>query len=185
VFIVIGSVFRQNKAYTWVNFLSGILQFTVLPLIVSRVDSPASKRPLWLIMPSLMALSSMWSVLHPTSLLPVTVSFCLEKTLEYSIRGILMEMVFMTLDYESVFFGKEIIGLFANRLGKGVMAIFLAGVMSVAANRYSMIDHLHQLLVVITFTWLYVSFRMTRLLKQQQQKQQGVCDVQIKKSLTD
>jgi ATP/ADP translocase len=137
-------------------------------------------------MPSLMALSSVWSVLTPTSLFPVSVSYCLGKTLEYSIRGILVEMVFVTLDYESVFFGKEIIGLFANRLGKGVMAIVLAGVMSVAAKRHG-IDHLNQLIVAISFTWFFVSLRMTRLLNQHQQKQQeqDEFDTPLDKSFTD
>jgi ATP/ADP translocase len=136
-------------------------------------------------MPSLMALSSLWSVLTPTSLFPVTVSFCLEKVLEYSIRGTLMEMVFVTLDYESVFFGKEIIGLVANRLGKGVMAIFLAGIMSLAANRRDMMDNLHQLLVVISFAWFYVTFNMTKLLKEHKQKQQVFPGIQLSKSYTD
>lgn len=99
-----------------------------------------------------------------------------------------MEMVFVTLDYESVFLGKEIIGLFANRLGKGVMAIVLAGVTSVVAKRHGMIDHLNKLIVVISFSWFYVSFRMTRLLKRQQQEQeqqQDESNVQLEKSFTD
>jgi ATP/ADP translocase len=132
-----------------------------------------------------MVLSSVWAVLTPTSLFPVSVAFCLEKTLEYSIRGALMEMVFVTLDYESVFFGKEIIGLFANRLGKGVMAIFLAGIMSVAANRHDMMDNLQQLLVLISLTWFCVTFKMTRVLKEHQQKPQDFSAFQPSKSYTD
>ena len=32
------------------------------------------------------------------------------KAMEYSIRGVTTEMVYVTLDYESRFLGKEIIG---------------------------------------------------------------------------
>ena len=75
-----------------------MLQFGVLPLFLGRMGHQTEK--LWLVMPCFVVLSSMWMVWkisvsgEDRSLVDVmTASFCLLKVLEYSLRGVLVEMV--------------------------------------------------------------------------------------------
>ena len=51
---------------------------------------------------------------NANSLHLISASFLLMKAMEYSIRGVTTEMVYVTLDYESRFLGKEIIGGMQN-----------------------------------------------------------------------
>ncbi len=81
---------------------------------------------MWLIMPILMlSLTSLQFYSQNPSLTLVGLTFLTMKTIEYSVRGQASEMVWVMLDYESRFIGKELINLFANRLGKSSTAIFL------------------------------------------------------------
>ena len=47
--------------------------------------------------------------------------------MDYSLRNILAELVYVPLDFESRYVGKEIIAVFANRFGKSGMALILSG----------------------------------------------------------
>lgn len=47
--------------------------------------------------------------------------------MDYSLRNILAELVYVPLDFESRYMGKEIIAVFANRFGKSGMAVILSG----------------------------------------------------------
>merc|ERR1712087_809675 len=56
----------------------------------------------------------------------VALSFLAAKTMDYSLRNILVEMSYVPLSFESRFKGKEIIAVFANRFGKSGMALVLS-----------------------------------------------------------
>jgi ATP/ADP translocase len=47
--------------------------------------------------------------------------------MDYSLRNVLAELVYVPLDFESRYVGKEIIAVFANRFGKSGMALILSG----------------------------------------------------------
>jgi ATP/ADP translocase len=69
--------------------------------------------------------------------------------------------VYTTLDYESRYFGKEVVGLVANRFGKSVSALGLA-IVSMKYTGTTDIESFDtktapQLLIVATIIWLYVS----------------------------
>lgn len=123
-----------------------------------------NNQQLWLIMPTVMVLctSLMWFQ-NADSIHLVSASFLLMKAMEYSIRGVTTEMVYVSLDYESRFLGKEIIGVFVNRVGKSVVAI---GLSAVTAYFGSQIDlgYLSMALVVVSVFSLLVSYQLTKFL---------------------
>lgn len=47
--------------------------------------------------------------------------------MDYSLRNVLAELVYVPLDFDSRYMGKEIIAVFANRFGKSGMAVILSG----------------------------------------------------------
>ena len=84
------------------------------------------------------------------------------KTLEYSLRGVANELVFASLDYESRFVGKEIIGLFANRFGKSGMAVAL----SILASKVTL-QQVSSMASVLTVLWFVVSLHVVKLVFEQ------------------
>jgi len=68
------------------------------------------------------------------SLYIVSGSLLVMKVLEYSARRMLDEMVYVPLDFESRFVGKEIIGVFGYRLGKSLMSLSLSALTSAFGN---------------------------------------------------
>lgn len=56
------------------------------------------------------------------------------KVLEFSIRRMLDEMVYVPLDFDSRFLGKEIISVFGYRFGKSGMSLALSGLTSIFGN---------------------------------------------------
>jgi hypothetical protein len=125
-----------------------------------------------------------------TTLHLVAATFSLFKALEYSVRGVTIEMVcsmrvvnaqisqtrlsvatnplshsvliviqlYVSLDYESRFVGKEIIGLFVNRLGKSGMAVILSLVTSLFGSSPILDKAFVQALSVSSFLWLFASY---------------------------
>jgi ATP/ADP translocase len=67
------------------------------------------------------------------------------------------------LDYESRFLGKEIIGVFVNRVGKSVVGIGLS-IVSAYYGSHSDLQPLALVLVLIAFGWLLVTYRLTTFL---------------------
>ena len=97
------------------------------------------------------------------SLTLVGCTFLSMKTIEYSLRGQVSEMVFASLDYESRFLGKQKINLFANRLGKSGTA---AALFLLATYMDKDVKELNHLLVlasnVIAFLWLFATLQLTK-----------------------
>ena len=52
------------------------------------------------------------------------------KTLEFSVRRMLDELVYVPLDYESRFLGKEVIGVLGYRFGKSAASLALSALTS-------------------------------------------------------
>ena len=113
----------HRQCYAWINGISGIMQFFILPIVTKKINL----KWLWISMPSIMLFFTMMQYLsHKNpSLNLVASSFLSMKIIEYSLRGQVSEMVFASLDYESRFIGKQKIGLMANRFGKSVTAVSL------------------------------------------------------------
>ena len=103
-----------------------------------------------------MVCTSLMTYQNEITLEMVAASFALFKALEYSVRSFTLEMVFVSLDYESRYVGKEIINLFVNRFGKSAMAVAIF----LAANLPDQV--FVQALSVSTCLWCYVSYPLTQ-----------------------
>ena len=91
------------------------------------------------------------------SLWLVSASFVLMKTLEYSLRHSMIESVYVSLDQESRFVGKEIIAMFANRFGKSLVALVLTVVNVLFSGA---LPYVQTSLLVLCAAWLAVSYRL-------------------------
>ncbi|KAL7469931.1 hypothetical protein ACHAXS_010173 [Conticribra weissflogii] len=129
--------------YATVNGLSTVFQFFFFPFLTRKVEP----KVIWRVMPLLplfctlvQCVSSLDGGSGVLSFLPsaltskpsaalylVAVSFLTAKTMDYSLRNVLAELVYVPLDFESRFVGKEVIAVFANRFGKSGMALILSG----------------------------------------------------------
>jgi ATP/ADP translocase len=150
--------------YARINFFSGVLQFGILPWLMNRWrmkhNNSDKQHKVWLLMPlSMMVCATLMTYqTEKLSLLMVTVSFALHKVLEYSVRGVAVEMVYVNLDYESRFFGKEIIGLFVDRLGKASTAVILSSVSYFVGNSAILEKIFVQALSAASLLWLFASY---------------------------
>eukprot|EP00979_Chaetoceros_neogracilis_P017376 scaffold10209_cov233-Chaetoceros_neogracile.AAC.6 len=88
----------MGKFFASINGVAMCLQFGVIPKIMPYLEP----RTLWRFMPTVMVM-------------------------EFSIRRMLDEMVYVPLDFESRFLGKEIISVFGYRFGKSGMSLALSG----------------------------------------------------------
>lgn len=161
--------------YAWINGISGILQFCVVPFWMRRYSRSQPQPPppqrespqqqsLWLLMPLTMMVSATLMIYEAENLtlLLVTATFSLHKVLEYSVRGVVVEMLYMSLDYESRFFGKEVIGLFVDRLGKSSTAVVLSVVTNVFGQSPELDKAFVQALSVSSLMWLFASYPLAQ-----------------------
>lgn len=113
--------------YALINFFSMVLQFGVLPLLMQHIEP----RALWRMTPLIsLAFTTFQAMQRDPSLYIIAASLLVMKVLEYSARRLLDEMVYVPLDFESRFLGKEIIGVFGYRFGKSLISLTLSGLTS-------------------------------------------------------
>lgn len=121
----------MGKFFASINGIAMCLQFVLIPRIMPYLEP----RTLWRFMPVTMviALSYMCTNKDP-SLYLISGSFMLFKVMEFSFRRMLDEMVYVPLDFESRFLGKEIISVFGYRFGKSGMSLALSSLTAVFGN---------------------------------------------------
>jgi ATP/ADP translocase len=152
-----------GKQYAWINGVSGVMQFLLLPLVSKKMH----ERQLWLFMPCFMILLTSFQLYQSDSSLAVVgFTFVSLKTIEYSLRGQCNEIAFARLDYESRFLGKEMINLFANRLGKSAMALsmFLLTTIIEHKSEVDLNAFLVQASNAVAFLWLLATIHLTSFL---------------------
>lgn len=155
-----------GRCYAWINACSGLLQFLVLPLLMrigyDRANNTAGgsqQRKLWLIMPAtIMVCATLLIYEKEISLSLVTATFSLYKVLEYSVRAVAMETMYASLDYESRFLGKELIGLLVDRVGRSSAALVLSCITNIFGLSPLLDKALVQALSVSSLLWLFASY---------------------------
>ena len=117
--------------YALINVITMVLQFGCLPFLVQVVEP----KQLWRVIPIISLGFTTFQAFqeHPT-LYVVSASLLVMKVLEYSARRMLDEMVYVPLDFESRYIGKEILSVFAYRFGKSMMSLLLSGLTSACGN---------------------------------------------------
>ena len=117
--------------YALINIITMVIQFGILPFLVQVVEP----KQLWKAVPLISVAFTTFQAFqeHPT-LYVVSASLLVMKVLEYSARRMLDEMVYVPLDFESRYIGKEILSVFGYRFGKSMMSLILSGLTSACGN---------------------------------------------------
>ncbi|KAI2492239.1 TLC ATP/ADP transporter [Fragilaria crotonensis] len=97
---------------------------------------------------------------QPSSLLLLAVAFFVTKCCDYSIRGVVTEMIYVPLDFDSRFVGKEVNGVFGNRLGKSGMSVLLS---VLTAGGGVGLPQLTQMAAVASLAWTTCAMWLSRL----------------------
>ncbi|KAL3816570.1 hypothetical protein ACHAXA_003810 [Cyclostephanos tholiformis] len=161
-----------GRFYAGINVLSSALQFGVLPL-TSKYAEPCM---LWRAMPLIVLgmtslLSFPWlggaisggSAEHP-SLNMIAIAFLLMKTMEFSVRRMLDEMVYVPLDYESRYLGKEVIGVLGYRFGKSGASLALSAITSSFGSGRAMgVRELSYFATGAASLWFVAAWRLSNL----------------------
>jgi ATP/ADP translocase len=113
--------------YALINVFSMLLQFGVLPVLMQFIEP----KDLWRVTPLIsLGFTTFQAFQKNPSLYAISASLLVMKVSEYSARRMLDEMVYVPLDFESRFLGKEIIGVFGYRFGKSLISLSLSGLTS-------------------------------------------------------
>jgi hypothetical protein len=149
--------------YAWINGVSGILQFLVIPLLLRN----CKPHRIWLFMPTLMLFCTSYTFVtfRSSGLFGASASFFAIKTMEYSLRGAANEMLYVSLDYESRYLGKKVISLIAGKFGKSVMAVALSLLMVMYGDQDDTMWYLVATSTIFTFLWLFTSMSLHSLIE--------------------
>lgn len=143
-----------GRLYACVNGSAALMQFLVLPLLRKYLE------PKWVyrLMPTLLLPILVYSSLQVSNLWIAAAALFSLKTLDYSLRNVVNEMVYQPLDFESRYVGKEVIGVFANRFGKSGMSLILSLVTPLGMR----VTHLAYLSVAVSTIWASCSFWLSQ-----------------------
>lgn len=147
-----------GRFYALINAVSALFQFVVLPLGMKNISPTWA----WRLMPIVPLVACLWTALqtsHP-SLLLLAVAFFVTKCCDYSIRGVVTEMIYVPLDFDSRFVGKEVNGVFGNRLGKSGMSVLLS---VLTAGGGVGLPQLTQMAAVASLAWTTCAMWLSRL----------------------
>ena len=110
-----------GRFFAAVNFFSSILQCLVIPKLMNPRNAPM----LLLMVPLIVLVSTSLSFSNQ-SLLSVMLGFGIMKVLEYSVMTSAMELIYMPMEHEVRYLGKELIRFFGHRLGKSGTSLLLS-----------------------------------------------------------
>ncbi|CAB9498540.1 expressed unknown protein [Seminavis robusta] len=156
-----------GSLFAGVSGLSGVLQFVVIPMFLQRIEP----RLVWKVMPLVPFMFSLYQSFQGASpdLFILALSFFAAKTMDYSIRGVVNEMVYQPLDFDSRYLGKEIIGVLGSRFGKSGVSLLMSGLAYVFPQFG--IYHLSKLSVLASAGWLTMSWWLSALVPRKDEAQ--------------
>ena len=155
----------MGNFFALINVLSGILQFGILPAASSFIEPSM----LWKGMPMIMlVMTSLLAFPRLTggaagsdpTLNMVASAFLVMKTLEFSVRRMLDELVYVPLDYESRFLGKEVIGVLGFRFGKSAASLAMSTLTSTLGAG---LKELSYVTTGAASMWLVMAWRLSTL----------------------
>ena len=156
-----------GRLFASVSGVSGLLQFLIIPLCLKLVEP----RVVWRVMPIIPLACSVFQSFQGSNpaLSILALSFFAAKTMDYSIRGVVTEMTYQPLDFDSRYLGKEIIGVFGSRFGKSGVSLILS-LLAYAIPNFG-IYHLSQLSVVASIGWLCTSWWLSKFVPKKAEAQ--------------
>lgn len=147
-----------GKFYSIINVITMLLQFGVLPPLMTVIEP----KDLWRVIPIVSLLFTGFQACqkNPT-LYVVSSSLLVMKISEYSARRMLDEMIFVPLDFESRYVGKEIIGVFGYRFGKSLMSLLLSGITAIDGNFG--LQKLSVLSTTVCLAWMRTAWSLSNM----------------------
>ena len=144
-----------GKFYANVNFFSGLFQFVLLPIFLKH----GNLTWIWRSIPLLpLVFTFITSAQASPSLNLLAFSFFAAKVIDYSLRNVLNEMIYVPLDFDSRYLGKEVIGVFGNRFGKSGISLVLSGLGYVFGSFG--LSELTKMTSVVGTIWLCSAYRL-------------------------
>jgi ATP/ADP translocase len=149
-----------GKFYSLINIVTMVLQFGVLPQLMTVIEPKA----LWRVIPLVSLLfTGVQAFRQNPSLYVVSASLLVMKISEYSARRMLDEMIFVPLDFESRFVGKEVLGVFGYRLGKSLMSLVMSGIAAIDTNfglqKLSILSNL------VCISWMRTAWTLSNMVR--------------------
>ena len=112
-----------GRFFATVNVTACIFQCFFLPIILSQSSLPY----VLILIPVLIFFMSIFAFMTP-SLLSTMFVFGSLKVLEYSVMTAATEMIYMPMDQDVRYLGKELIRFFGHKLGKSAASLILSGI---------------------------------------------------------
>lgn len=109
-----------GRFFATVNITACLLQCFVLPIVLSQATLPKVLRKL----PFIVLIAMCIGIVYP-GLISVMLGFGTMKVLEYSIMHSASEMIYMPLEHEVRYVGKELVKFFGHKLGKSGASLLL------------------------------------------------------------
>lgn len=94
--------------------------------------------------------------------------------MDYSLRNVLAELVYVPLDFDSRYMGKEIIAVFANRFGKSGMAVILSGLQFMLGKNTDNGKLLIGLALIVSMGWWASCISLSSRLLNQDEAERAV-----------
>jgi ATP/ADP translocase len=154
--------------FALINIITMTLQFGCLPYVMKVVEP----RDLWRVIPLVSVFFTSFQALQANpSLAMVSASLLVMKVSEYSARRALDEMVFVPLDFESRFVGKEVIGVFGYRFGKSLMSLALSALTALLPT--FALKELSVLSSLVSLGWMRTAWRLSNFVPTRAQAEEG------------
>ena len=163
--------------FSLINVITMVLQFAILPPLMVLLEPRVMWRSIPLV---ILAFTCFQAFQKDPTLNAVSASLLVMKVSEYSARRMLDEMVFVPLDFESRFLGKEVIGVFGYRFGKSLMSLALSALTSLAGD-----FGLQQLSILssgVSLLWLGTAWRLSNLVPTRAEAEEAYKKEKEKKS---
>lgn len=162
--------------YALINVFSMTLQFAVLPLLMQYIEP----KDLWRFTPLIsLAFTTFQAFQKNPALYAISASLLAMKVSEYSARRMLDEMVYVPLDFESRFVGKEIIGVFGYRFGKSCISLSLSTLTSIFGQFD--LQSLSVIADLAAITWAKMAWNLSSLVPTKKEAQ-GSYDMAFSKN---
>jgi len=157
-----------GRFYSAINAVSAALQFGVVPILLKYTEPSL----IWRLMP-LIPLGICLQVLQggDMHLSLLAAAFFSVKVMDYGLRSVIYMMVYQPLDFESRFYGKEVIGIFGSRFGKSGMSLILSVLTTLGLTAQ---QQLGQLSLVASLTWTGATWWLSRMLPNKAEAQATV-----------
>ena len=146
-----------GRFYTVANFVSSMVQFLGLRLLVKHVGLDM----LMIVQPTLIMIMISLATVNP-SIWTAAATMLTMKTIEYSVFSAVKDLTYLPLSFDARFIVKEYTDVFAYRAGKMVAAVLLTLVGVVVARALNS-RRLLMMSLVLVVVWLGVAWRASKV----------------------